>query len=114
MKLVGMNIVPARNLGNARLSSKALLNKPQLLSRSPSPPSLRTGKNRNRRHVCPLTCKLMGKHSHAPRHPGRWCSPDAYSEPSAWTMMVGSQEDIGVAATTCRSLSLTRLARDRK
>src|SRR6266481_7656518 len=78
MKLVGMNIVPARNLGNARLSSKALLNKPQLLSRSPSPPSLRTGKNRNRRHVCPLTCKLMGKHSHAPRHPGRWCSPDAY------------------------------------
>src|SRR6266478_4867078 len=78
MKLVGMYIVPARNLGNARLSSKALLNKPQLLSRSPSPPSLRTGKNRNRRHVCPLTCKLMGKHSHAPRHPGRWCSPDAY------------------------------------
>src|SRR6266446_6694854 len=78
MKLVGMNIVPARNLGNARLSSKALLNKPQLLSRSPSPPSLRTGKNRNRLHVCPLTCKLMGKHSHAPRHPGRWCSPDAY------------------------------------
>src|SRR5206468_7692707 len=72
---VGMNVVPARNLGNARLARKTLLDDPQLLSRRPAPSPLRARKNRNVRHVCPLTGKLTGKQSHTQSTSGRRYSP---------------------------------------
>ena len=56
----GMNVVPARNLGDSRLGRQALLDDPKLLSRAPSPSSLAARKNRSCRHMCPLIRKLMG------------------------------------------------------
>src|SRR5205807_8997610 len=70
-----------RHLGNARLCRQDLRDDPQLLGRAPPPPSLRTSKHRNRRHMCPLTRQLMGKRSHAREPNGRRSWPDAYSQP---------------------------------
>ena len=78
-----VNIVATRHLGNARLSRQALRDDPQLLARAPPPPSLRTSKHRNRRHMCPLTRQLMGKRSHAREPNGRRGWPDAYF--ARWT-----------------------------
>src|SRR5262249_5246433 len=61
MKLVGMNVVPARHFCHHRLGRQALLHNPQLLSRRPPPLPLRTGKHRHRHRVCPLICKSMSK-----------------------------------------------------
>jgi hypothetical protein len=58
------NIVPARNLGDARLTRQALLDNPQLFGNHPPPSPLPAGKNRNRHHLRPLTGKSMGKLSH--------------------------------------------------
>jgi hypothetical protein len=62
MKLVGMNVAPARDLGNNRLGRQALLHHPQLLSRRPPPSPLRTGKPPSpSSRFCPLICKSMSK-----------------------------------------------------
>jgi hypothetical protein len=58
-EMVGMNVVPARDLGNDRLGRQALLHHPQVLSKRPPPSLIRTGKHRHR--VCPLICKSMSK-----------------------------------------------------
>jgi hypothetical protein len=41
-----MNVMPARNLDNARPGRQALLNDPKLLGRRPPPSPLRTGPDR--------------------------------------------------------------------
>ncbi len=54
MNQVGMNIVPSRDIGNARAVSRALLHDPQLLADAPTSPSLGTTKHRDRCHVASL------------------------------------------------------------
>jgi hypothetical protein len=50
-EVVGMNVVPARDLGNDRLGRRALLYHPQLLSKRLPPSPIRTGKHRHRHRV---------------------------------------------------------------
>src|SRR6266487_4806562 len=78
MQLIGMHLVPTRDLRNTRARRKTLFNKPQLLRGRPSPPTLPANQNRTRRHACSLICQLLSKlptHDSAP--PGRDWS-DAY------------------------------------
>src|SRR6266516_7206250 len=80
MQLIGMHLVPTRDLRNTRARRKTLFNKPQLLRGRPSPPTLPANQNRTRRHACSLICQLLSKlptHDSAP--PGRDWS-DAYVE----------------------------------
>ena len=63
-RCLGMTVVLARHPGDARHASQAFLNDRQFLSRGPTPPPLRTGKNLSCHHLCPITCKSMGKRSH--------------------------------------------------
>jgi len=65
MQKIGVNVAAWRNLGDAALAVNALLDDPQPLGRSPSPPSLRTSKPSSRRHVCPLIRQLTDTRSHA-------------------------------------------------
>jgi hypothetical protein len=58
-KQIGVNIVPARNLGYNRLGRQALLDHPQLIGRSPTPPPFGTGMNRNRR-LLPIDSQING------------------------------------------------------
>jgi len=78
MQLIGVNIVPPRDLADHCVRHLAFLDDPKLLSRRPAPAPLQTGKDRDRHRVCPSTPKLMGQRSHTHRRFGRWPLPDAY------------------------------------
>jgi putative transposase len=60
VKQIGMDIVPARNLGNVRLRCQTLLDDPSLLGRGPSPSSFGTRKNRRCRHDCAHCLQVNG------------------------------------------------------
>jgi len=75
-----MNIVPARNLGNARLCGQALLDDPSLLGRGPSTSPLGARKYGCCRHRVPINLRVMGTQAHARIRRGRWSSPDAYHD----------------------------------
>jgi hypothetical protein len=78
MKQVGMDIVPPRHRRRHGARRQALLDDACLLRRRLTPPPLMTRKNRNCRHVCPLTRQLTGLISHARTSPQRRPTPDAY------------------------------------
>jgi hypothetical protein len=59
---IGVDVVPARNFGNARLTRQTLRNDPFFLHQRPPTSPLRTRQNRHRAHMCPSICKLMDKH----------------------------------------------------
>src|SRR3954451_6633989 len=61
MQLVGVHLVPTRDLRHTRAQRKALLDNPSLLTGRPPPPALATHQHRSRRHACSLICQLMSK-----------------------------------------------------
>src|SRR3954465_5273551 len=61
MQLVGVHIVPTRDLRHTHARRKALLDNPSLLSGRPPSPALTTHQHRSRRHACSLICQLMSK-----------------------------------------------------
>src|SRR6185369_988033 len=61
MQLVGVNLVPTRDLRHTRARHKALLDNPSLMSGRPPSPALATHQHRSRRHACSLICQLMSK-----------------------------------------------------
>jgi hypothetical protein len=59
MQLIGMNIVPPRDLADDCAWRLAFLDDPRLLNRRPAPAPLRTRKDCHRHRVCPSTPKLV-------------------------------------------------------
>ncbi len=68
---IQVNVTSARNLDDTARWRQTLFDDPELLGSAPAPSPLRTGQNRNRRHVCSFACKLTSKPSHAPAQSGK-------------------------------------------
>jgi len=62
---IGRDIVPARDLSDARFTRQALLDDPSLFRRRPSPAPLGPQRSVDVVIVCPLICKLMGTQAQA-------------------------------------------------
>jgi hypothetical protein len=74
---IAVNIMSPSNLDNTGPWRQTLFHDLKLLGTRPPPSPLRTGQNRNRRHVCSFACELMSKSSHAQTRSGKAASTGA-------------------------------------